>query len=381
MWENAVNRFRTKNPKTMVDFVAVPSTENYWDKVLAMLTSGTPVDVLNQHSTRIVPFASMNLLLDLTNLVRRSPMPKDVYPFSLKLFSYHDKPYGIAWDIAMQGVLYNRTIVEGAGVKLTDDWTWDTYLDIAKQLTRGEGPSRIFGSELLPTGLQFLNGWIESNGGHLFDAQQTKCTITDPPAVDTLQWIADLRYKHHVAPTPEEAAGQGDLFQNGRIALKVGGNWIAIDAVTGAKTQGWQPGAMPLPKGKIRRAGMMGGSAHSIAAGSKEPDAAWDLTKHMSLDDDRIKEFGSTGRTMSPRESLAQYSIPQGIDAAAFKKAFIDTMSTAGVTPAFTPNWTEIDKVFTTELTTVWQGKRSAAEAAAAIKPQIDVLLSQLSRR
>ena len=38
------------------------------------------------------------------------------------------------------------------------------------------------------------------NGGELFDKELKKCTIDDERAVEGLQLMQDLRYKHQVAP-------------------------------------------------------------------------------------------------------------------------------------------------------------------------------------
>ena len=382
LWQNAAERYRAGAPAHVtLDYATEGGTsQQYWDKVLAMLSGGAQLDVADQHSTRIVPWAAGNLVLDLTDVIRKNPLPRDVYPASNKLFSYKGRQYGIAWDIAMQGLYFNRTILDGAGVKPPDDtWSWDTYLQGARQATRGEGEGRLFGSVLLPTALQFLTSWMASNGGLLFDDTQTRCLVTETPAVDTLQWIADLRVKYRVAPTPDEEK-VGDLFNLGRAGLKVAGNFTALAPIRAAQTNGWAIGVAPIPKGSARRAGFLGGSSHAVTKASRAPDEAWGLARFMSLDDARIKEFGSLGRTMSPRDSLAQYSLPQGIDSGAFKKAFVDTLETAGVGAPFTPNWPDVDKVFATELAPVWIGQKTAREAAAAIKPQVETLLGQLPK-
>src|SRR5919202_3933844 len=382
LWENAVQRYRANAPAHVtLDYAPDASTQQqYWDKVLAMLSGGAQLDVVDQHSTRIVPWSAANLVLDLTGVMRKNPPPKDVYTASNKLFSYKGKQYGVAWDIAMQGLYYNRTILDGAGVKPPDEtWSWDTYLQAARQATRGEGENKVYGSVLLPTALQFLTSWMASNGGRLFDDTQTRCLVTETPAVDTLQWIADLRVKYRVAPTPDEEK-VGDLYNLGRAALKVAGNFTALAPIRASQTNGWSIGVAPIPKGSVRRAGFLGGSSHAVTKASRAPDEAWGLARFMSLDDARIKEFGSLGRTMSPRQSLEAYSLPQGIDPAAFKKAFVDTLETAAVGAPFTPNWPDIDKVVSTELAPVWTGQKTAREAAAAIKPQVETLLSQLPK-
>ena len=42
--------------------------------------------------------------------------------------------------------------------------------------------------------------WVAANGGELFDKDLKTCTLNEPPAVEALQFLQDLVFRHRVMP-------------------------------------------------------------------------------------------------------------------------------------------------------------------------------------
>lgn len=68
-------------------------------------------------------------------------------------------------------IIYNKDMVEEAGIVIPDRWTWDEYMEIAKKLTHGEGNNKVYGS-IAPAD-QVVNHWANPaknllNGDYMY---------------------------------------------------------------------------------------------------------------------------------------------------------------------------------------------------------------------
>jgi hypothetical protein len=77
--------------------------------------------------------------------------------------------------------------------------------------------------------------------------------LDQPEAYEALQWMADLRGKHHVAPTPSDAMdiGPQKLFTNGQIGMIISGSW-ATPLIFEKEVTNFDYDVAPIPKGKRR---------------------------------------------------------------------------------------------------------------------------------
>nr|NIN67438.1 extracellular solute-binding protein [Anaerolineae bacterium]NIN97571.1 extracellular solute-binding protein [Anaerolineae bacterium]NIQ80500.1 extracellular solute-binding protein [Anaerolineae bacterium] len=71
--------------------------------------------------------------------------------------------------------------------------------------------------------------FVWQNGGDLVDdpLRPTSSTMNTPEVVEALQWLVDLRFKHHVTTQPGELADMGgyEMFMTGKVAMVFGGHW------------------------------------------------------------------------------------------------------------------------------------------------------------
>ncbi|MDI6829070.1 MAG: extracellular solute-binding protein, partial [Armatimonadota bacterium] len=144
---------------------------------------------------------------------------------------------------------------------------------------------------------------------------------------EAIQWMADLRQKHHVAPLPSDTADVGaqKLFTNGRIGMFVSGSWAApLVFQKEIKTFDWD--VAPLPKGKVR-ASFIGGGAFGILKRSKHKKEAWELVKFM-VSPTMQQHFAQTKHIIPSRRSVAESGAYLYLkDKPKSKKVFIDAIS------------------------------------------------------
>jgi multiple sugar transport system substrate-binding protein len=132
-----------------------------------------------------------------------------------------------------------------------------------------------------PTSILALTALLKSNGVDLFDEQGTKTNIDSPEAIEVLQNVADLIFKHRVSPTPAQSTTFGAstalLLASKRVAMAVDGQWALLDL---AQTKGLNYDVAVLPKFDIPMTTIVGG-ASAVFSGSKNVDAGMQLLLDM----------------------------------------------------------------------------------------------------
>ncbi|TBL80712.1 extracellular solute-binding protein [Paenibacillus thalictri] len=121
-------------------------------------------------------------------------------------------------------IMYNKNMLEAAGIKIPDKWTWDDYMKIAKQLTKGEGNNKIYGSIEATAG----NHWASPaqtllNGDYTYKEGKPESNFDDPAFLKSLQ----IRYQmenidQSQVPLIEMKASKMDMsseFTKGHVAM------------------------------------------------------------------------------------------------------------------------------------------------------------------
>jgi len=390
-WFLGIERFfKHYYPNVKVEINWGVDWNTYWTKLPTMLAAGDVPDLIWMHDTRNETFAAKGMLLPLDDYIKKLPplgWPYDFYPSQVLSFQYEGKQYGIPYDFAPGGFYFNKTMFDKAGVSYppewSTDWTFDDMLEKAKKLTRdinGDGKIDEYGVQM-PSG-----GWntywvIKSFGGELFDKKAKKATLTNPKTVQALQFIADCRFKWKVDPSPVLSATDLErAFVSGKVAMQFNLNDEAfgIDQVVGDKFK-W--GVCPNPKGPVRRAQFVGGSALAIPKGAKNADIAYELIRYMLSNPEVIPTNGRVGSQFVSRKSFYPYALNEEL----YKKipnyyyVFAELGSKDGVMPWYFPGFAEYDALWSKYMDPVFvTGKMNAKEALSKYQSEAQRVLDQI---
>ncbi|PKL74187.1 MAG: sugar ABC transporter substrate-binding protein, partial [Candidatus Melainabacteria bacterium HGW-Melainabacteria-1] len=225
-----IEEFRRANPEIQLKLMHVP--DKYFQKMHALLAANLAPDVMFLNNINFPVYASNDAFLDLGPRLSQSQLLKadDFYPQTLEGFRWQGQIQGIPRDASNLVVFYNKALFKQANVPLPQaDWTLDEMVATAKQLTRdadGDGHPEQFGISFQDYFL-FWFPYVWSAGGDLFNADRSRFTLSEPAALAGLQFAADLRHKHHVAPTKAEAGSttMSQLFMQGKLAMILNGRW------------------------------------------------------------------------------------------------------------------------------------------------------------
>ncbi len=260
-------------------------TTDYETKFRTLLASGSPPDVMRINDNYVRDFAVAGQLLDLKPFIKNSD------PYIESLFTFPITPEGThpAWTIGTnpRAIFYNVSMFEEAGVPLppgnwtSENWTWDDFLETAKQLT--DADAQRWGA-LIYHDLGWEQTWVVNNGldAGIYSEDGTKFTFADPQGIEAMQWIADLTCKHGVQPPwsmlqQDEAANQ--LFAGGRVGMMFSTFGLTTYLRQNVKDFQWDVAPVPAKVNQTQEGSLI---VFCIPKDARNPEAAWQLLEFLA---------------------------------------------------------------------------------------------------
>jgi multiple sugar transport system substrate-binding protein len=375
---HSISDWQQAHPSIKIVFEHTPYT-GYDSKILTRIAGGAAPDVIATEVDYFVTFASKGVLEDLTSYAQTDAefSREEFFSPIIDRFTVGGKLFALPRDVApFACVFYNKQLFDDAGLPYpTDDWTWEDLLRMARTLTKKDTNGRV--TQYGFYGWSWRN-FVYGNGAELVDNTQnpTRSTLDDPKAIEGLQFYADLINLYGVMPTPVALANMGmgvDLmFSSGRLAMFLSGIW----ETPGLRNYNfkWDVAMFPKNAQGIRGFGS-GGSGYAILKSSKNKKEAWEVIRALTSakGQTRLAEKGlaqPSRRAVSEGEAWAKNPEPP-----ANKKMLNEAVQYIHFSP-FHPKWREIEeKYLVPQLDLLFNGKRTAAEVAQQVVPQINALL------
>lgn len=373
--------FMEQHPGVSVEFISTAS-QNHNEKITAASAAGTPIDVFYLQPSDTPSFVERGLVRSLDDLVKRDRYDtSDFFEKCLGQYLWKGKLYALPRGFGNQDVYYNVSMLEAAGVaKPPYDWnakTWttDDFLDAAKRLVRlSSGDVAVWGWNQ-GRGLRQWAPWVWIFGGDILNKDGTQCILDQPPAVDGLQFVQDLIYKHRVMPAPDQKVNTQNAFGSSQLGMALG---IPADLTSYRKLQGISWDVAPMPR-KATRLTSGGGVAWHLAAATASLAGAWELLKLVASTEFQTSECQAAA-TAPPRKSVLRSPCfvdrsqpPKGIDVFLQAPDFVhpDPQAVA---------WPDIEVEINKGLASLWDGSKTARQVAQEIVPQANRLLATSSR-
>ena len=238
-WETmkaGLEEFDKQFPNVKYDLIPIPPGF-YRDKVNIMFAAGTIGDVVVLNGARMREFAPG--LVQLQEHVDKAGIDLDDYLIlarenpddpSFENLSIEGTLYGMPFMSGVNGYVYNIDKFDADGVEApTADWTWDTQLEAARQLTNSEtGEFGLHHS----TGGEFR--WlplISANGGWLFTDRTRPAPASGfatEGGLEAFEWYVNATYEEGVGVPLGELSqllteGITAPFATGKIGMEPGG--------------------------------------------------------------------------------------------------------------------------------------------------------------
>ncbi|HEX2184284.1 MAG TPA: extracellular solute-binding protein [Chloroflexota bacterium] len=356
------------------------------DKVLTLAAAGEPPDSTHTHPRDYHPWVNAGTLLSLEPYLKKDrEHAPDVVPVAMDYWARDGQRWAMPNNLSVQNIYFNRELFDRRGLKTPDlyeregKWTFDVYLDLARQLTTGSGEEKIFGATWMHGLLDIQLGFIWPFGGDLWDQSRQRTVLDSPQSLEAIQFQADLTAKYGVAPTTDEwqafasapAATWGAAFSAGRAGMELQPNDSLAQHVVPAS---FPKGMAPMPKGRAGRIvrGLAVGS--HIMKGSRHPDATWEwMTFQSSKDSEKIMLDNHVSLPWH-KSSLARLEQTMPLLPWEDGAFYTEGVNRLRATP-YVSRFTEISNLYNQAYTATRHGQKTAVQMIAEIKPQIEELL------
>lgn len=371
---------------TPISVSAEPVTGSLTDKVLTQAAAGDAPDLAFSHPRDYHPWVNGGVLLGLEPYMKKDrQVVPDIVPQALDYWQRDGQRWAMPHNLSVQNVYFNKELFGRRGLTTPDQyeregkWTFETYLELARQLTSGTGDSKIFGSTWDKANLDIQLGFIWPFGGDLWDRNAERTVLDSKEALEALQFQADLTSKYGVCPTADEwqpfaaapSATWGAAFSAGRAAIEIQPNDSLAPHIIPAS---FDKGMAPMPKGRAGRVIRGLAVGVHILKGSGQPDAAWEFGAFQSgKESARIM---LEKRVTLPWLKSSLDTLERSMPLLPFENAafYAEGVRRLRVT-RYVTRFSEINTLFANAYGPVRHGQASATQMIAEIKPQIDALL------
>ena len=382
-WQAVIDRFGAAHPGVGVKRVVLASNVMN-EKIVAAAAAGTPPALMDMSAVQYAAAVPRGLLVKLDPFTRAYPAlaRSALLPAALQTVVLNDAVYATPTEFGALMLYYNADLLRESGARPPDaSWRWEAeLLDQARRVTRPDAPpeQQRYGVEHITNGWWSAQWWVTvwGAGGDLLTRDRKRSALADAPAVEGLQYLADLKHRWRVTPSDEgrQAGGQGQgrpFFESGRVAFFPNGAFYYAQVKDNARFK-W--GVAPLPRGKAGSTPGTGGWLIGAAAGGdpSRRDAAVAFLGHYL----QPEVYGEFLRFVSWTPPLKSVERPPIVADPAHWDVFVASGAAARALPSI-PQMDEVLKLANEALKPVFDAGTQAAQAAMRdLAPRIDALLA-----
>ncbi len=299
--ENILTGFKQEYPHISVELQQVPFSDAL-NKYKTVAQAGQAPDVFRSEISWTTELASLGYLMSLDAFMDEQKQ-QDYLDTSLKYARYKDHIWGVPQVTDCLALFYNKSKVGAPPATL------DELVEIGKQLT---SPGQQYGFFYRGDPYWFTP-FVWAFGGELIDSETLEVKIAEPPAVEALQFLKDLRTKHQIVPASVDFANDYDNmmigFKNGEYAMIINGPWSTADALKGPEFKDPENlGITRIPAGRGGFGSPTGGHNYVVSSNSKKLFAAWDLIAYLSRPEHQAR-FALKNNLLPTRQST--YDLPE----------------------------------------------------------------------
>jgi multiple sugar transport system substrate-binding protein len=386
----AIEVFQEETPGITVEWQHTPDAGEYGRVLLTNIAAGTAPDTSFILSDQYETLRQNDALLDITDLIQNDPLLGQENYFiepqeTNRCADADGRWHGIGSTWVAHHIYYNAAIFEEEGITppgFQDDeiWDWDTFIDIAKQLTVDSAGRNAHDAGFDPEDIQrWAVDWplwwmpiaaaVHANGGQ-FLTEDGMLGLDSPEAIEALQRLSDLIYVHHVAPRGATLSDLGmsntQMIDTGRLAMGIDGSWALSWMNPSLLTVPMGTGALPK---MAQPAAVMQAHFHSVLASTEHPEEAWQWVRFLATPFYQA-HFAKIGlwipnqSAMLTEEGLSTW-VTEGIHPENYSQFATDYLPAHGVAVRIPAGYIEADSTF---ITPAFEAL-AAGEAAADIFP------------
>ncbi len=369
----AIAAFEQQHPNVTIQKVPVESA-SYADQLVKMFAANDPPEIF-QYLTQIFYKAADAEWLDpLDERLAQTDIPKTWAPYLTKAGTVGGKTYGVWVSGSPIALMYNKRMLAEANLQVPK--TPEEFMSAAKALTKKgpDGNVTQFGYSITTkmdnnSYIYGLKNFVIGLGGGF--GKDGKLNVVTPENKRAIEFERDL-IKAGVVPPGADRIQARQIFWTGKAAMIIEGPWV----MTSVKSE--NPNLLPdigvaLIPFPNQTAGASNGFA--LAKNQKNKDLAWAFIQ-MVTSEEWMRKYGEMAGVTPARQGALT---PKALESAPWLSTFADVEKTGKdyLIPGLEGYENEIDKVVANDVTDVFFGNKSADDALAQIKTDLEKTLKQ----
>lgn len=240
-------QYEEMNPNIKINLLEVPFSE--MENKIMMSVSGGEAPALSR-TTESILSAVHEATLDLGDYVDKDEFLSQFMPSIQNYFVINGKICAAPTDVTANGMFYNKTAFEKAGVQVPsspeDIWTWDEFVVAVKKVMADGG---------VPYGLVIDNPthrWatiMYQFGGHFLSPEGPDYERQEN--IDAINFTKQL-FDEGIIPKSTWLGGEdpNNMFRSGQAAVHLSGNWMLTNYRDNIKDFEWGVTYMPTQKNR-----------------------------------------------------------------------------------------------------------------------------------
>ncbi|RJL36171.1 ABC transporter substrate-binding protein [Bailinhaonella thermotolerans] len=303
-FNDAIAAFTAKNPHITVK--VTPGADD--DKIIQAIRGGNPPDVASSFTTdNVAQFCKAGIFQDLGPYLAASKVDVNaLLPRTVRDYTRFEGRRCVMPLLAdAYGLYYNKRLMNGE----RPPRTLSELSALTRKLTKRAPNGDIEVAGFLPS-----SQYYENTAGHLapmtgakwYNPDGTSAIGSDPAWKRLLTWQKELVdwYGHARLEKFRKGLGQefaaDNPFHKGKVAMALDGEWR--NAMIASDAPGLEYGTAPLPVADDRPdlygGGFISGTIVGIPRGSRHPQAAWELVRHLTTDTDALVTLSNALRNV-----------------------------------------------------------------------------------
>ncbi len=308
MAQEMLAEFHAQHPNIRVFYT--PDPDGLAEQMPLDMEAGTAPDVLQGCCDSLPAWGQKKYLLDLRPFVEADidrQTIADWDPAQYRAFFTADgRQFALPKYHGALALYYNKTLFTAYRVDYPDQsWTHDDYLEAMKKLTRersASGQPKLWGG-MMDVAWERIQVHVNAWGGRFVspaDSRQSMMAL--PQSLEAMEWLRARMWDDRVMASflDVQRVETRQAFIDQKIAMVEDGSWALKDILANAR---FRVGVAPFPAGPVRRATLATTDGFAIYAGTRHPEAAWELLKFL-ISPDYGRAMARANFLQPARESL-----------------------------------------------------------------------------
>ncbi len=294
--EGVLKDFEAKNPGTTVEPRLLSFDQSITEQLTALAAKDVP-ELSQGYPVNVPQFIASGGLVSLSPYLERDKivLADILNPSEVALATTNGSVYTLPMTAngTSNNMFYNRALFESAGLDPdSPPRTWDELKSAALKLTKRDG------NRISQNGITILSSnplvsdyksWLIANGGEWLSADGKTATFVK--GLETLEWIFDFAesvyggWENIAATGTQQEEVTWTNFYSGLEAMYVAGPWYSFLVQSNAPDVFKSMGVALRPSNGTDKIGAAIGDGAGLwmLAGNKNPDAAWELMKYLTI--------------------------------------------------------------------------------------------------